>query len=68
MKGSAVFAGKARLEVRWNSPRWVTLEDELEKLFARYNLECADRGYNMVEGERVLVFRPCQEEGQTDGA
>ena len=61
MKASFVFAGNARVTVRWTGTSLPKMEKGLENLFAKYGLEFIGSGYDMVKRERELVFRPKKE-------
>ena len=60
MKAKAVFAGNARLIIRWTGAGWPGLESELKALLAKYELECTGAGYDRMNREWELVFRPAE--------
>lgn len=66
-KGSFVFAGCARLEVRWTGTALPVLEHELVAHFAKYGLELTGSAYDQIAREWALVFHPVLEETEDAG-
>lgn len=58
MKSKVVFAGQARLIVRWSGTTMPKLERELGELLAKYGLQLTDSGHDSETQERVLNFGP----------